>query len=97
MFELFLMIGTGAIVVCFLKGHRFYGILTLGGGGVAVVGGGILSDQTGSFIPALVGLVLFTGAAMFGAFRPAVSGSVWRRSNRKVSVLPRCSPHLDEC
>lgn len=78
--ELFLMIGIGAIVACFLKGHRLYGVLTLVGGGVAVVGGTILSDQTGSFIPALVGLLFFTGAATFGAFRPAVSGSVWRRS-----------------
>jgi hypothetical protein len=80
MFELFLMIGIGSIVVCFLKGHRLYGTLTLVGGGVAVVGGTILSDQTGSFIPALVGLLMFTGAAIFGAFRPALSGSVWRRS-----------------
>lgn len=80
MFELFLMIGLGAVIVCFLKGHRLYGTLTLVGGGVAVVGGTILSDQTGSFVPTLVGLLLFTGAAMFGAFRSALSGSVWRRS-----------------
>ena len=80
MFEFFLMIGIGAIVVCFLKGYRLYATLTLVGGGVAVVGGTILSDQTGSFIPALVGIVLLMGAAMFGAFRPALSGSVWRRS-----------------
>lgn len=78
--ELFLMIGIGAVVVCFLKGHRLYGILTLVGGGAAAVGGMILSAQTESALPELVGLLLFLATAIFGAFRPAVSGSVWLRS-----------------
>lgn len=78
--ELFLMVAIGAVVVCFLKGRRLYGILTLIGGVVAVVGGSILSDQTKNGIWAVAGLLLFLGAATFGAFRPAVSGSVWLRS-----------------
>ncbi|MEN8235583.1 MAG: hypothetical protein ABFR89_11765 [Actinomycetota bacterium] len=80
MFELFLMIGIGAIVICFLKGHRLYAVLTLIGGGVVVVVGTVLSDQTQSFLPALAGLVLFAGAAAYGAIRAARPGSAWDRS-----------------
>jgi hypothetical protein len=80
MVELFLMIGLGAVIVCFLKGYRLYGILTLIGGAAAVVGGFNLSDRTGSPIPIYAGILLFLGAATFGAFRPALSESWWRRS-----------------
>ena len=80
MFELLLVVGIGAIVVCMLKGRVWRGAVGLGLGALAVVAGYVLSDTLDSAIPAILANTGFAVGAVLLATPAAEPGSPWIRA-----------------
>jgi hypothetical protein len=79
-FELLLVVGLGAIVVCVLKGRWVRGVAALTLGLIVVIAGYVLSNVLSSFVPALIGNMAFALLAVILASHPAEPGSTWHRS-----------------
>ena len=80
MFELLLVGGLGAIVVCMLKGRVWRGAVGLGLGALAVVVGYVLSGRLDSAIPAILANTGFAVGAVLLAMPAAEPASPWARA-----------------
>lgn len=96
MFELPLLVGLGAIVVCFLKGRPVRATVTLLVGAILVVGGVAFTDTARGPGLDIIGVAAFAAAALWAALPPGEPGSPWVRAaavdehgRRRIDLEPR--------